>query len=394
METLAVQASMGASGDMLLGMLIDLGGDREVLDTIERGLGVTYSVERVDRAGVTATNVTIEGAESTHRTATDVIDIITDLDLGSSVTTRSLAIVDRLARAEAKVHGTDPEEVHFHEVGADDAIADICGAVVLTETLSSPRVLITPIRTGHGDVDMAHGTYQIPPPAVIELAAEADWAIQEGPVKGELLTPTGAAILAEIAEGVSYLPAMHIERVGYGAGDRSYSERPNVLRGMFGTVRGALPRDEVTLLETVIDDTTPEILGSLQSTLAEDGVRDVTILPATMKKSRPGHLLQVIVDPSAAKAVARRLAEETGTLGVREIPMRHRWLANRRLEVVAIELEGQTYEVRVKVATDDAGDIVDISAEYDDALEIASRVGLPIREVCRRVESVAANRWG
>lgn len=393
METLALQAPMGASGDMLLGMLIDLGADRNTLEPIEDGLGVRYRTGQTDRAGVTAVNVTVEGAEATHRTPGEIREIIRDLDLGEAITARSLAIIDRLAAAEARVHGVEQEEVHFHEVGADDAIADICGVVALLDDLSSPSLLVTTVRTGKGTVQTSHGSYPIPPPAVTELAVGASWQLQEGPVDGELLTPTGAAILAELATGVDSLPPMHLGDVGYGAGDRTYPDRPNILRGLLGETRGRFSTDEVVLLETVIDDTTPEVIGSLQSTLLAEGARDVTVIPTTMKKSRPGHLVQVIVATGSAEAVARRLADETGTLGVREIPIRHRWAASRHIETVKLDIGGQLHKIDVKVATDDEGALVDVSAEYDDAIEIAELVDLPLREVCRRAEAVGYDRF-
>lgn len=390
MRTLAFDAAMGASGDMLLGALLDLGADRDALAPIEAGLDATIEVDQADRSGIHATAVTVRPASpNATRTPAAVRTVISDLGLSPAGSERAMAIVDRLAAAEAAVHGTDPESVHFHEVGADDAIVDICGAVALLAELDPDRVVVGPIRAGAGTVSFSHGTYPVPSPAVTAIAETVDWPLVPGPVEGELLTPTGAAILAEIAEGRERLPPMRIEATGYGAGDRTYRNRPNVLRGLLGSAVGRLTPEDVTVLETILDDATPETLGSLQEILPEAGALDVTVLPATMKESRPGHLVQVVVDPANAESVARRLAAETGTLGVRELPVRHRWVAEREIRSVAVDVDGETFQVDVKVATDARGTVIDVSAEDADARAVAHQTGLPVREVRRRAEAAA-----
>jgi uncharacterized protein (TIGR00299 family) protein len=233
---------------------------------------------------------------------------------------------------------------------------------------------------------MTHGEYPVPAPAVVEIAADADWSLRGGPVEAELLTPTGAAILAHVAEGIESLPALDVDAVGYGAGGYDFTDRPNVLRAIVGDT-GGLDRESITVLETNLDDATPEVLGDLQRSLAEAGARDVTILPATMKKSRPGHLVKVVVKPEDAERVARRLAVETGTLGVREHGAGHRWVADRDFRTAELDIDGETYTVPVKVAGDGTGEIYDYSAEYDDAAAVADATGLPVREVCRRAEA-------
>jgi uncharacterized protein (TIGR00299 family) protein len=278
------------------------------------------------------------------------------------------------------------EETHFHEVGADDAIADIVGACLLVDDLDVERVVTTPLATGGGEVDIAHGVYPVPTPAVVEIAQRADWSLQGGPVEAELLTPTGAAILAHFAEGVDSLPPLKVEESGYGAGGYTFPDHPNVLRALVGDGGGRLARDEITVLETNLDDAAPEVLGGLQETLTAVGARDVSILPATMKKSRPGHLVKVIVKPEDAERVARTLAEETGTLGIREHGAGHRWVASRSFETATLDVEGEGYDVTVKVASDASGDVYDYSAEYDDALAVALDTDLSVREVMRRAE--------
>jgi len=299
----------------------------------------------------------------------------------------ALAIFERLGRAEATVHGTDIDDTHFHEVGADDAIADVVGVGLLLDDLDVERVVTTPLSTGGGEVSMSHGTYPVPAPAVVELAADADWSLRGGPTDRELLTPTGAAIMAHVADGVDRLPTLSVEASGYGAGGYDLDDRPNALRALLGDGRGGLTSDSITVLETHVDDASPEILGGLQSTLAEAGARDVTIVPTTMKKSRPGHLVKVVVKPEDADRVARLLARETGTLGVREHGADHRWIAQRDLHTATLVIDGETYEVAVKVATDDAGEVFDVSAEYDDAATVAAETGLAVRTVMRWAEN-------
>jgi hypothetical protein len=296
-----------------------------------------------------------------------------------------------LGEAEAAVHGTDLDDTAFHEVGADDAVADVVGAALLVADLDPDRVVTTPLSAGGGEVTTAHGTYPVPAPAVVEVAERADWTLRGGPVDAELLTPTGAAVLAHFAEGVDALPGIRVTASGYGAGDREFDERANVLRAVLGT-GGELPSESIAVLETNLDDAAPEVLGGLQETLSEAGARDVSVVPLTMKKSRPGHLVKVIARPEDAERVARRLAEETGTLGVRRAAADHRFVAERSVETVAVAVEGTEYGVDVKVASDDAGTVFDVSAEYDDALAVARETDLPVREVLRRAE--AAYRAG
>jgi uncharacterized protein (TIGR00299 family) protein len=448
MRTLAFDGRMGASGDMLLGVLVDAGADPDVLAPVEEALDVRYAVGTVNEHGIAATDVSVllseegtedaEGSEDSedadafgggdndedaghddakhghshqhthshdnahdehgatpaeghgpHRTYPEVIEIVESMDLPAAVEADAKAIFRILGEAEAAVHDTDLTETAFHEVGADDAIADVVGVALLLDDLDVERVVTTPLSTGGGSEPMAHGEYPVPAPAVAEIAAAADWSLRGGPVEAELLTPTGAAILAHTAEGVETLPTLNVTATGYGAGGYDFPGRPNVLRALLGDGSGGLTRESITVLETNLDDATPEELGSLQRTLTEAGARDVSVLPATMKKSRPGHLIKVIVRPEDAERVAHRLAMETGTLGVREHGSGHRWIAERELLAVSIEIDDERHEVAVKVASDDAGEPYDYSAEYDDALAVAEATGVPVRDVMRRAEDAA-----
>jgi uncharacterized protein (TIGR00299 family) protein len=439
MHTLAFDGRMGASGDMLLGALLAAGADRDALAPVEDAdtLDVRYAVRTVDKGGIDATAVDVllddgrdvdrddgasdhshehdgesshehadghgheHGGESDHshadghthaeghgptRTYEEVVEIVESLGLPAAVEEQALAVFETLGEAEAAVHGTELAETAFHEVGADDAIADVVGSALLLSDLDPARVVTTPLATGGGSVETSHGTYPVPVPAVVEIAERADWSLRGGPVDRELLTPTGAAILAVVADGVGTLPTLDISGSGYGAGGYDVPDHPNVLRAIVGDGGGGLRRDEIAVLETNLDDATPEVLGGLQETLADAGALDVSVVPLTMKKSRPGHLVKVVVRPGDAERVARRLAEETGTLGVREHGAGHRWIAAREVVTAEISLDGGRYSVDVKIASDESGAVYDVSAEYDDALAVARETDRPVREVVRVAE--------
>ena len=424
MQTLAFDGRTGAAGDMLLGALLAAGADRSVLCVVENHLPVRYDVETVDRNGISSTLVRVvledsadertEGAavgddhshghspEHDHshddaeghghsRSYAEVVELVESMGLPDAVEADALAAFEILGEAEAAVHGTGLEETAFHEVGTDDAIADVVGCMLLLDDLRErgvERVVTTPLFAGGGTISFSHGTYPVPSPAVVEIAERAEWAMRGGPVETELLTPTGAAILAAVAEGVDELPTMRVAESGYGAGKKQFPDHPNVVRAMVGEHEGGLTREGISVLETNLDDATPEVLGSLQETLREAGARDVSIVPLTMKKSRPGHLVKVICRPEDAERVARRLAEETGTLGVREHGAGHRWVASRAFETAELDVDGERFEVDVKIASDADGDVFDYSAEYEDALSVAKETGLAVREVVRRAEAV------
>jgi uncharacterized protein (TIGR00299 family) protein len=432
MRTLALDGRTGASGDMLLGALLAAGADRDALAPVEDALPVTYEVRERDERGVGAVDVRVtlddgdgeadsdgrphdggpdddadhghapaghdhahggdadhdhaEGAGTT-RTYPEVVELVESMDLPDDVAADALRSFELLGEAEAAVHGTDLAETAFHEVGADDAIADVVGTCLLLADLHVERVVTTPVRAGGGETTFSHGTYPVPAPAVVELAERADWDLRGGPVERELLTPTGAALLAALADGVEHLPAMDVAASGYGAGDADLGDRPNVLRALVGDADSGLRDDDIVVLETNLDDAAPEVLGDLQESLAAAGARDVSVAPLTMKKGRPGHLVKVIVRPADAERVAQRLAAETGTLGVRQTPATHRFVADRGFETATLTVDGDDHEVAVKVATDEGGSVLDVSAEYDEAAAVARATDLPLRAVMRRAEA-------
>ncbi|WP_306058727.1 nickel pincer cofactor biosynthesis protein LarC [Natronococcus wangiae] len=450
MRTLAFDGRMGASGDMILAALLDAGADPAALEPVTTALDLEYRIDETVKSGIAAASVDViltdvddersadrerdpdadhdhhhdhdhdhahecdhtHGEEDSHRahdhdhthdegvraeghgphrSYLEVREIVEGMGLESAIERDALAIFELLGEAEASVHGESLEEIHFHEVGADDAIADVVGAVSLVHDLEPERIVTTPLATGGGTVSMSHGEYPVPTPAVVEIARRADWPLRGGPVDAELLTPTGAAILGHLADGVESLPSLDLEDSGYGAGGYDLDPHPNVLRALVGDGGRELVKDDIAVLETNLDDATPEVLGGLQETLSGAGARDVSIVPATMKKSRPGHLVKVICKPEDRERVARKLAEETGTLGVRDAGATHRWIAEREFETVDLELDGETYEVTVKVASGADGAVYDASSEYDDAARIAREVDKPVREIVRRAEQAVLN---
>ena len=448
MRTLVFDGRTGAAGDMVCGALIAAGADPEVLSPVTDRLPVRYEVGETTRNGIRATTVDVlldgedgdrghacerddddkhphehdhtHGDEHSHerahaegagvtRSYPEVVALVESMDLPEAVESVALDAFERLGRAEASVHGTDLDETHFHEVGTDDAIADVVGAALLLDDLGPDRVVTTPVATGGGEVETSHGVYPVPAPATTRITTDADFSAGGGPVDRELLTPTGAAILAAVAEGVDRLPPLDLDADGYGAGDATFPDRPNVLRVLVGDggdageagvdeaaapAESGLVRDEIAVLETNLDDASPEVLGGLQETLARAGARDVTVVPTTMKKSRPGHLVKAICKPEDAEAVAERLARETGTLGVRQSSASHRWIAEREFETAVLSVDGDDREVSVKVASTADGDVYDVSAEYDDAAAVAEATGLPIRDVLRRAERAVRDRLG
>lgn len=435
MRLLAFDGQTGASGDMLLGALLAAGADRSALAPVEAALPIRYDVTTVEDHGINATRVRVvrtdagghdssptgssdeddihggedpasprestetEASGHTHadgstpdRGYTDVVRLVEEMDLPAVAENTALQAFECLGTAEASVHATDLDSTTFHEVGTDDAIADVVGVSLLVADLNVDRIVTTPVATGGGETTFSHGTYPVPVPAVIEIARSADWSIRGGPVDRELLTPTGAALLATLADGVGFIPQFRVTASGAGAGCIRLDDRPNVLRAFVGDESadpGGLVNDEITILETTVDDTTPEVLGGLQESLIEAGARDVSIVPVTMKKSRPGHLVKVICKPHDATQLARRLAVETGTLGVRETGGEHRWIAERRVDPVEISVGDEPYSVGVKYAQLDDGTVYDVSAEYEDAAKVAQQADTTVREVLQRAERVA-----
>jgi pyridinium-3,5-bisthiocarboxylic acid mononucleotide nickel chelatase len=372
----------GASGDMLLGALLDAGADADAVRRAIARLGVggwSIEVSEVVRTGIGATWANVRTEESAVvRTWANVRDLLEQSDLPERVRGRALATFERLARAEARIHRVDPERVHFHEVGALDAIVDIVGVCAAFEQLGVERVTCGPVPQGVGMTRAAHGLLPIPAPAVLELLRGAPTYSTGEPV--ELCTPTGAALLAEWTDAWEELPPLRIAATGYGAGSREL-ERPNVLRVVLGEPVAARPSSSALLLETTIDDLSGELLPPVLDALRAAGADDAWARPVLMKKGRPGLEIACLGPPSAGEALRRVLFTETTTLGVRGRVV-DKWALERSW--VEVDVAGQP--VRLKVGRLD-GAVVNVAPEYEDCRAAADRTGLPLKEVYARARS-------
>ncbi|HHV24917.1 MAG: nickel pincer cofactor biosynthesis protein LarC [Methanosarcina sp.] len=391
MKALVFNPFSGAAGDMILGCTLDLGADRKtVKELIEASVEVSVDIREVVKKGIRALDVRINVPEKEPvRTYSELMDVVKAAKLPPNVEASALDIFLKLAEAEASVHGQpDLENLHFHEVGQSDALADIIGSSAAIHFLNCDSVYCTPINVGSGTIECAHGVLPVPAPATLELLRRGKFYFRGGIEKKELLTPTGAAILAHFARPLEVFPQGRVLSIGYGAGDSDLAG-PNVLQGMVSELDSCLIPDIIEVLETNADDVSGEVLGNLFDELLAMGARDVAILPATMKKSRPAHIIKVIAKPEDTAKLARKIIIETGSLGVRVIPTRHRLMAARGIELVKFEVEGQVYEAAVKIARDSEGILLNISAEFEDCKKIAKTSGVPVKEVMRKAEEAA-----
>ncbi len=391
MKALVFNPFSGAAGDMILGCTLDLGADRkEVKELIEASVDVSVDIREVMKKGIKALDVRINVPEKEPvRTYPELMDVIKAAGLPPKVEASVLDIFLKLAEAEASVHGQpDLEKLHFHEVGQSDALADIIGSSAAIHSLNCDSVYCTPINVGSGTIDCTHGVLPVPAPATLELLRRGKFYFRGGTEQKELLTPTGAAILARFARPLEAFPQGRVISIGYGAGDSELAG-PNVLQGILSELDSCLIPDIIEVLETNADDVSGEVLGNLFEELLAMGARDVAILPATMKKGRPAHIIKVIAKPEDTAKLARKIIIETGSLGVRVIPTRHRLMAARRIESVKFEVEGQVYEAAVKIARDSEGILLNISAEFEDCKKIAKASGVPVKEIMRRAEEAA-----
>jgi pyridinium-3,5-bisthiocarboxylic acid mononucleotide nickel chelatase len=393
--TLWVDASSGASGDMLLGALVGAGVPLEVLQTAVDAIApepVVLRAEQVRRGALAATRVHVEVEDSVHhRTWRDVRALLAAADLTDGVRATALAAFERLAVAEARVHGTDPEEVHFHEVGALDAIADVVGAAAGFEHLGhrDRAVVVSPVAVGSGSVRSAHGTLPVPPPAVAELLRGVpSYAGPPGSPAMELCTPTGAALLTTVATGWGPQPPLVTSAIGVGAGGRDPEGHANVLRLLVGETapRDAHPHgtDDPLLLETNVDDLDPRVWPAVIAALLAAGASDAWLTPILMKKGRPAHTLSVLVAGDRAEAVRAVVFRETSAIGLREQPVTKHALDR---EIVSVEVDGQP--VAVKLARH-GGVVVNAQPEYDDVARAAAALGRPVAEVL--ADASAASR--
>jgi uncharacterized protein (TIGR00299 family) protein len=374
----------GASGDMILGALIDAGLSPDDLRERLSALGLPgwqLSVRRVVKGSVAATAVEIETeVEPMQRTLGDIEALIANSALPERDRTLALRIFRRLAEAEARVHGVSPEEIHFHEVGAVDAMVDVVGAVSGLSLLGIERVLVSTLPLGRGFVHAAHGLLPLPGPAVIELLRGVPVVGRE--TEGETVTPTGAAILTTLAASYGTLPPFTIRHIGYGAGRRE-ADYPNVLRVLIGEMAIEAETEWLVLLETNIDDLNPQVYDHVMNRLLGAGALDVWLTPVQMKKNRPGVLVSVLCQAADEAALTGILFRETTTLG-----LRRQMTERRRLPREIREVQTRFGPARVKVAFAD-GQVLRAVPEYEDCKRLAEANGVPLREVLAEAERLA-----
>jgi uncharacterized protein (TIGR00299 family) protein len=391
MKAIIFDPFSGASGDMTTACLIDLGADADkVKKAMETAAHVEIDVVRTTKKGIAASAVNVSTKKNGSLRLSEIIKRIKSLPLPDDVISDTVSVFNILGKAESKVHGVSIEKLHFHELGQEDAIADISGACTAFHDLGLKRyrVYCTPISVGSGFIEFSHGKFPVPAPAALEILKEYSLPWKTGPVDGELLTPTGAALLAHFVNEKGECPAMKAERIGYGAGSME-SAVPNVLRVIAGEIDEALISESIEMLETNVDDVTGQVLGNLIDELLAAGARDVSIIPATMKKGRSGNIIQVIAKPEDSEALARKMIEETGSLGIRIIPVKHRLIATRDIGAVYITIDGRVFTIAVKTAKDLRGVLLNISAEFDDCKKAARESGVPVKDVIRRAEEEA-----
>jgi len=419
MKTLYLDIFSGISGDMFLGAMIDIGVDAAVLEAELAKLnldGYQLHVGRKTKSNIEGVKfdvhlLPVKGGEHSHehghshshshddngghsheRNFADIQSLINASALSAWVKEKSIAVFRRVAVAEGKVHGMPPDEVHFHEVGAVDSIVDIVGGCIALELLDKPRVLAAPVTEGTGWVDCAHGRFPVPTAATLEILGARGIIVNQCDEPHELVTPTGAALLAEFAESFELMRGVTPERIGYGLGTRDMNTRPNVLRAVLGQAEAATEakpldweRDTVTVIETNLDDINAEHLGHFVETALEAGALDVFHTSVQMKKNRPGVLLTVLCAEADADRFSEMILRETTALGVRRHAADRRKL---RREVVTVETPlGQA---RVKLGRLN-GELVQAAPEYESCRAVAAKAGVPLKAVYAAAQKALEN---
>jgi uncharacterized protein (TIGR00299 family) protein len=394
----------GASGDMIVGALIDAGVPLTEIRTILGSRTIDADVvwtERVYRAGIGATKFQVRGEElpehqhhhdhphhhgvatehHVHRTLAEIFTLIDRSKLSATGKDRAKALFTRLGDVEGAIHGTPREQVHLHEVGALDSIIDIVSAVHAMELIGADHVVASPLNVGSGSIRSSHGLYPVPAPATARLLEGAP--IYSGPQRAEMVTPTGALLVTSYANAYGPVPAMTLKQIGYGAGTREFEDTPNVLRVLIGEADSTAPSHAVVVIEAEIDDMNPQIFGVVMDRLLGEGALDVFYTPIQMKKSRPATLLTVVASPSTRERLTSTIFRETTTIGVRYREMRRECLDRETVTV-----HTRFGDVRIKVARRD-GEIFNASPEFDDCVRLAEQARTSVKEI----QAAATKAW-
>jgi uncharacterized protein (TIGR00299 family) protein len=379
-----LDCSSGISGDMFLAALLDAGVDaRRLLRELKKmRLGFyEFKLTRAVRGNLVGARVDIRiPAQQPPRKLADIEEMMGKTELAETVKEKALKIFRRLAEAEGTLHNLSPGEVHFHEVGAVDAIIDIVGACLGLELLEVSELVCSPLNVGGGRVEAEHGSLPVPAPATAELLKEIP--IYSTGIEGELVTPTGAAIVSTLAVSFGPMPAMKVERIGYGAGEKDIPGQANVTRLFVGesvevvkAQPGAAGDELVSVIEANLDDMSPQLYGYFVEQALAAGALDVTCSAVQMKKNRPGLLVTVLCAPESSDALAELLFEQTTTIGLRIYEARR-----KVLEREFVSVETPYGEVRVKVAKRE-GKVLNVAPEYEDCQRLAAEKSVPLKEV-------------
>ncbi|MGQ9469760.1 MAG: nickel pincer cofactor biosynthesis protein LarC [Nitrososphaerales archaeon] len=396
--------SAGISGDMILGALIDLGVNvdkfRDAVSLSGNHLkgvkSLDIEIKDVKRKGFRAKRVEVKAQEDyDHRKGIEVkeaiVKCINGLNLQADAKNFAVNAINTLIEAEAKIHGENAQDVRLHELGSVDTIVDIIGTAFCLENLGlfkDTRIYSTSVAIGGGTFRSLEGILSSPSPAVVEILKSKKFSMIGGPINAELCTPTGASILVNMAESIDYYPPIKPFNVGYGAGSKDFEEFPNILRMTLGEAISELFSEELSLIETNVDDVTGEVIGYTMDKLMKEGAKSVSIIPIYTKRNRPGQIIQIISDHIKVEHLSRILMEETGTLGVRIIPCK-RHILLRDFFDVKIKLDGIEKTIKIKVAKDSDGKIIRVKPEYEDAKKVADELGLSLREILILAEKKA-----
>jgi len=378
MKYLYFDASAGASGDMILGALLDLGVSRTqfLKKMAELQLPVDIRIRPVQRAGLRGIKVDVrvkKGKESQPRHWSDIETLIRKCRFSNTVKANALAVFGTLFEAEGKVHGKKFRTVHLHEAGADDALVDVIGSSFLAETLGVGRVFCSPLNVGSGWIKTAHGVLPVPPPAVAEILKDAP--VYSAWAEEELVTPTGAAILSTWAEAFIPFPETSYSRIGCGAGSRDFEALPNILRVFYGEEKEFRAEKKVFQVEANLDDSSPQVLAHFLEKALRLGALDAFLTPVTMKKGRLGTKLTLLADAATIDGLVEAVFRETSSIGVRYFPVERRIL---KRDIRRVRVSGET--IGIKVA-DLGGGEVNVQPEFSDCLRVAEKKGLPVKRI-------------
>ena len=374
----------GIAGNMLIGAFVDLGADADELKEImeksaENFGGVEVGFEKANKHGIESTFCHVEmNKQDPPISYPEFVEKIKSLNIDDQVKEKSIRVFERIAKAEAKVHGKSLEKIHFHEVGTSDAVADVIGSIYAYYSLGfdNQKIIGLPIAVGGGRVKTSHGSIPVPVPAVVEILKGAKMI--GGPVDSELATPTGTAIYMELCDEIKeFIPLIKAKKVGYGAGKKDF-EYPNVLRIIES--EDTVENNTIDVIETNIDHLTGEEIGYLFDKLLDKGASDVSITPLIMKKNRQGSLLKVITRKEHREELIETIFKETGSLGIRIAQNMHRGVAKREFKKETFEINGKNYEATFKIGYVN-GEMISRRPEYEDLKRIANETGLPLIKI-------------